>query len=279
MAQNQRRMLYSKIWTSEQFSKLSDRAKLLYIGMLTLADDDGRLIANPAYLRGQVFTYNDISISDVLIIRNEIEKTDLISVYIIKESEYIEHPNWGKYQTIRGDLYHTSSLPNRNGYVTDTLQKRDTSKDKISKDKIIPTVGKKTEKLEELIKKQMYYYEDIKQIRKNKYQNKIEPNQKSMLISVGLLWVDMCSNHLNLKKEEIPIKNIYYPIRSCWDRNPKWIRDDFKDLFSYFLKSSLAEDDKISFDLCLSEKYVAKYKIGRKNKKESFAGIANEIKL
>jgi hypothetical protein len=279
MAQNQRRMLYAKIWTSEQFSKLSDRAKLLYIGTLTLSDDDGRLIANPAYLRGQIFTYDDISIGDVLNIRKEVEDTKLISVYKVNEKEYIEHPNWLKYQVIRGDLYHPSSLPNRNGTVTDTIPKRDTSKDKISKDKIRGCGGKKEEVLPINIKKLfMYYYDqDVKQARKNNYKNKITPEAKSMLIAVALLWEKMAKEELNEK--EVPMKNIYYPIRKCWDNNPEWKYNNFKDLFTHFLKSKIPQEDKISFDLCLSEKYVAKYKIAGKNKKQSFAGIANELTL
>lgn len=136
MAQTQRRMLYSKIWSSTQFASLSDRAKLLFIGMVTLADDDGRLIANPAYLRGQVFAFDeDLQISDIKEVRNEIEKNNLIEVYEVDGIEYIQHPNWEKYQVIRGDLYTPSTLPDRNGSVTKPLRKSTLSKDKKSKDK------------------------------------------------------------------------------------------------------------------------------------------------
>ena len=135
MAQTQRRMIYTKIWTSEQFSRLSDKAKLLYVGMITLADDDGRLIANPSYLRGQIFTYDDIPIDEVLKLRKIIEEEGLIIVYSILGNDYIEHPKWLEYQRIRGDLYRKSSLPTRNGSVTVPLLKSSLSKDKISKDK------------------------------------------------------------------------------------------------------------------------------------------------
>lgn len=279
MAQNQRRMIYTKIWTSEQFSKLSDKAKLLYIGTITLADDDGRLIGNPAYLRGQIFTYDDIQIVEVIKIRSEVEKIGLITVYKVKDSEYIQHPNWLKYQIIRGDLYTKSSLPTRNGTVTEPLPKRDTSKDKISKDKIRGCGGKKDKDLpEDLTKKFMYYYDqEVKEARKNRYKTKITQEAKSMLIAVGFLWEKMAK--VELGEKEVPMKNIYFPIRQCWDKNPDWKYDDFKNLFTHFLNSKIPQEDKISFDLCLSEKYVAKYKIAKKNKKESFAGIANEIKL
>lgn len=140
MAQSQRRMVYSKIWASPQFGKLTPKAQLLFIGMITLADDDGRLVGTASYLRGQVFPYdNDMTVNDLISLRNEVVAKDLIQVYIVDEIEYIEHPKWEEYQVIRGDLYKESTLPTRNGSVTKPLQKRDVSKDKISKDKLRDT--------------------------------------------------------------------------------------------------------------------------------------------
>lgn len=119
MANTQRRMLHLKIWTSEQFGKLSDKAKLLYIGSITLSDDDGKLRANPAYLRGQIFPYDEIlTVTEVLQLRNEVENNGLFIVYSIDKFEYIEHPHWKEYQVIRKDLYKSSSLPTRNVSVT-----------------------------------------------------------------------------------------------------------------------------------------------------------------
>ena len=139
MANNQRRMVYVKIWESGQFGKLSNEAKLLFIGMITLADDDGRLRADPAYLRAQIFPYNEsMSVTETLRFRNEIEKNSLITVYSIDGFEYIEHPKWKEYQLIRNDLYKQSTLPKSNDDVTETLRKRPSklSKVKLSKDKI-----------------------------------------------------------------------------------------------------------------------------------------------
>lgn len=135
MAQTQRRMLYSKIWSSVQFGSLSDKAKLLFIGTITLADDDGILIGSPSYLRGQIFPYDEIiSVTEVLRIRDEVEKNGLFSTYSVSGVDYIEHPKWEEYQKIRSDLYKKSSLPKRNGTVTKPLLKSSLSKDKISKD-------------------------------------------------------------------------------------------------------------------------------------------------
>lgn len=139
MANTQRRMIHLKIWTSEQFGKLSDKAKLLYVGLITLADDDGKLRGNPAYLRGQIFPYDEsLSVTDVLQVRNEIEKSGLITLFSIDNFEYIEHPKWKEYQIIRRDLYKPSQLPTRNETVTKPLRNRTLSQVKLSKDKLIP---------------------------------------------------------------------------------------------------------------------------------------------
>lgn len=129
-------MIYSKIWASQQVGHLSSDAKILYIGMITLADDDGRLIGNASYLRGQVFPYDEkMEIERIKDLKKEIESAGLIECYVVGDFEYIQHPKWEEYQVIRGDLYKHSSLPSRNGKGTKPLQKRDTSKDKLSKDK------------------------------------------------------------------------------------------------------------------------------------------------
>lgn len=129
-------MVYSKIWTSQQFGKLTPNARLLFVGTITLADDDGRLVGDSAYLRGSIFPYDDIAISDVELLKKEIEVMGLFECYEVGGFNYIQHPKWLEYQVIRTDLYKPSTLPNRNGTVTNPLRKSSLSKVKISKVKI-----------------------------------------------------------------------------------------------------------------------------------------------
>ena len=164
-------MLHLKLWTSEQFGKLSDKAKLLYVGLITLADDDGRLKGNPAYLRGQIFPYDEkLSVTDVLQLRNEIVLNGLITVYSIDGFEYIEHPKWKDYQVIRKDLYKESQLPSRNKSVTKSLRKSTLSKDKISKDKISSEEGTSHTLIVALIES----FKDINPSYKDWYGNKTQ---------------------------------------------------------------------------------------------------------
>jgi len=125
------------------------------------------------------------------------------------------------------------------------------------------------EKKESNIIKIMYNYEPIDENGNpiKKKISRITKDENNMLISVGHLWREMCAKALKLDESEVVMKNIYYAIRKCYDRE-KFKKEDFKELFKYFFESKINEEDKLSFDLCLSQKYVAKYKIYKRNKKE-----------
>lgn len=135
MALGQRRMVHTGIWQNTGFSILSDKAKLLYIGTITFADDDGRLKANSLLLKSQVFPFDEkVTQMEVRKLLNSIVKSGLVEVYRAESEYYIQHPNWHKYQSIRKDLYKPSDIPpktsrTRNGRVP-------LSKDKLSKDNI-----------------------------------------------------------------------------------------------------------------------------------------------
>ena len=134
----QRRMIYSKIWASKQFGELSEAERLLYIGTITLADDEGKLNGNPAYLRGQIFPYDSYSVNQITSFLMNLDAQDLITQYEVDGAEYIKHPNWNTYQKLRKDRIRESGIPD-----TDQLStKRQPSvnqvseQDKVSKDKV-----------------------------------------------------------------------------------------------------------------------------------------------
>jgi len=138
MALGQRRMVYTSLWQNPEFGALSDGAKLLYIGMITVADDDGRLRGNSHLLRSQVFPFDEkVSIENVRKWINDIVRSKLVTFYKVKNEYYIQHPNWEKYQYIRPDLYKKSKIPTlrkRNEKVTKSLPKL--SKDNIREERI-----------------------------------------------------------------------------------------------------------------------------------------------
>lgn len=104
-------MVHSKIWYSNQVSQLKPGEQLLYIGMITLGDDEGRLRGEARYLRAHIFPYGGVSDARVEKMRDKIVEVGLIAIYSDKDGTYIRHPNWEKYQTLRQDKLKVSQLP------------------------------------------------------------------------------------------------------------------------------------------------------------------------
>lgn len=54
-----KRMISPNIWYSEDYSKLSKLARLVFIGMFSQADDYGYGRANPVFLKSLLFPYDE----------------------------------------------------------------------------------------------------------------------------------------------------------------------------------------------------------------------------
>ena len=106
-----KRMLHTKIWYSDQFASLKPIECLLYIGMITLGDDDGRLRGDGRFLGGQIFPFRKISPRQVEKMRDRIAEVGLIVIYSTQKGLCISHPNWNQYQTLRKDRAKPSDIP------------------------------------------------------------------------------------------------------------------------------------------------------------------------
>ncbi len=95
------RSLKPSVWTDERFIDLSRDARLLFIGMVSQADDDGRLVASGAALIGALFPHDDLSPKTVEKWRDEITATGLIQVYRHGRGTYAALPGWRKHQRIQ----------------------------------------------------------------------------------------------------------------------------------------------------------------------------------
>lgn len=143
-------MVHRAVWDSGQVAKLSRDARLLYIGLITLGDDDGRLKGSPSLIRSQVFPYDDdVKVADVGRWLKEIEAAKLVVGYCIEEECYFYHPKWEEYQHIREDRRRDSNIPAPTFEFSSVATKRqpkgnqsgdktppNISKDNISKDNI-----------------------------------------------------------------------------------------------------------------------------------------------
>lgn len=105
------RMVHTKIWHSDQFCKLSVSERLLYIAMVTLADDTGLMRGDARYLSKYIFFCDRYSDKRVEKMRDHIAEVGLIHVYSDDAGTYICHPKWNKYQTLRKDRIRDSEYP------------------------------------------------------------------------------------------------------------------------------------------------------------------------
>jgi GntR family transcriptional regulator len=104
---------------------------------------------------------------------------------------------------------------------------------------------------------------------------------KEVLISdVYKLWISMASAALGMPDKDIEKKKLMYSISSAISREEEWKIADFKDLFKYFFADEAMKfENKLSYAICLSSTYVAKYKLAKKGKAKSTAFVSGDIRL
>jgi len=80
--------------------------------MLVEADDDGRLVADPAQLRALIFAYHPkVAVSHVVDGIETMAAVGLIKLYTAGETRYVQFPSWRDHQRIHRDHYTPSKLP------------------------------------------------------------------------------------------------------------------------------------------------------------------------
>jgi hypothetical protein len=112
------RSFVREIRTSETFGKLSYRQRDLFHGLVEVADDQGRLVGNPASVRAEVWRYDETII--VPETQAELEvlasgKDPFIKIYQVEDKTYIQIINWWKYQ--RMDWAAPSAFPAPAGWT------------------------------------------------------------------------------------------------------------------------------------------------------------------
>lgn len=131
------RNLKPGFFTNDQLAECSMGARLLFAGLWTLADRDGRLEDRPKKIKAEVLPYDEIDPNQLL---NELQKHGFIVRYSAIDRQYIQVLNFKKHQnphvnesasTIPApDLPQISTIPI--GPLTDSLLPITLSKDKDS---------------------------------------------------------------------------------------------------------------------------------------------------
>jgi len=100
------RSIKPEFWSDETTGSLSDRAKLLYMGMWNYSDDEGKISANIVYLKSCIFPYQNYAIDVEL---QELEAARLLFKYTRGKNSYYAIPNFTKHQ--RPDRPQASKIP------------------------------------------------------------------------------------------------------------------------------------------------------------------------
>lgn len=122
-------MISPEIWDNQSFGELSLLAKILFIGMISQADDDGKGVLSAQLLKSRILPFDELRIADVDKALNEIghnasvaksadaekalnERGHKMSVvfYEVEGKRYYLFENWRKWQTINRPI--PSKLPN-----------------------------------------------------------------------------------------------------------------------------------------------------------------------
>ena len=88
---------------------MSRDARLLVLGLISTADDDGRFLASPAAMSGAVFPNDDITPARIRAWFAEAVETGMVHQYRCGAVQYGCFPSWHKHQVI--NRYTPSTLP------------------------------------------------------------------------------------------------------------------------------------------------------------------------
>lgn len=105
------RTIKPRFWGSPDVSKLSRDARLLVLGLISMADDDGRFLASPNAIIGYVYP-NDENITAAQVrkwLTEASENDEPVHLYEIDGIKYGCLRNWHAHQKI--NRYTTSILP------------------------------------------------------------------------------------------------------------------------------------------------------------------------
>jgi len=93
------RFIHPEIWSDPDLGKLTPIHRLFFIGCFSNADDEGRLLGHPAYLRSTIFPYDDISLDEVKTIRDSVTQVcKNLVCYEVDGTEYLAFLKWSDYQ-------------------------------------------------------------------------------------------------------------------------------------------------------------------------------------
>ncbi len=136
---SRKRIIDPNIWEDPNFASLSREARLLFIGLISNADDEGYLRGHAGALKRLVFGFDDdMSTSAIQLLITELqEKLRHLNFYEVDGQVYIHICSWNKYQKQQKDRIVATLFPKCSKCIADAKQvltEVKLSKEKLSKE-------------------------------------------------------------------------------------------------------------------------------------------------
>jgi DNA replication protein DnaT len=110
------RTIKPTFWGDAKVNRLTWDARLLLIGLISMADDRGRFIATHSSITGYVFPHEEPSPAKFKRLMREITDTGIVDLYRVDGHQYGRLRRWGSHQKISHPQ--PSVLPNMPGEET-----------------------------------------------------------------------------------------------------------------------------------------------------------------
>ena len=94
------RPIKPSFWGSPEAASLSRDARLLALGLISMADDDGRFLASPAAIAGYVYPNDEIPAARIRAWLEEVVESGMVHKYRYGTVAYGVFPSWHKHQVI-----------------------------------------------------------------------------------------------------------------------------------------------------------------------------------
>lgn len=97
---SRKRFVDPEMWRDPAVAKMTRDERLMFVGIITIADDEGRLAASPPALQGAVFPNDpDVTPQEVRTWRDGVvSKLPNVVLYAHEGIEYISLKRWERYQ-------------------------------------------------------------------------------------------------------------------------------------------------------------------------------------
>ena len=102
-----RRMISQSIWTNRRFIRLNCTDRMLFIGLVTIADDEGRLWNDGLSIKAKIFPVDNIKVKEIQTSLEKMAEFGLIEM----DNTGIQLTGWENHQKVRNDMFISSVVP------------------------------------------------------------------------------------------------------------------------------------------------------------------------